>query len=417
MDKSSSHPTFRPKTKVMIQLKWWQSLLLKSPARIRKAIADRLLSRLVQPELDVKFKMAETKEEFEQAFSLLHKYYVQKKMTGTFSSGVYLTLYHALPQTQMLIAVHQEKVIATLSLIRQSPIGLPIEKNFCLKAFSSLDGLGEVSDLALETEFQDRAATVLLPLFHFLVQVACRLNLSKLVTQFESRWLGLNKAILDFVDFKIFQPKSDGRSYGILIDLASFQNSSAPGVGRWPQWMKSFEMRMQIPDDKKLASPHPTMSPECMEYFFLRQTPVFRKLNDFEKLIFREIFQTKEYLRLIPKPKVLELKPRRQIRYPSRCSGILHLHNDRTIRFDIQNVSHNGIGGMMNAALPIGGYDLELKLPSGESCLLKGQLMWQTVQGHFGFSIDSPPAPWLEFIQDLQTTAESSNTPNHKIGA
>lgn len=401
----------------MIRLKWWHSLLLKSPAKIRKPIADRLLSRSAQPQLDVKFKIAETKEEFEQAFSLLHKYYVQKKMTGTFSSGVYLTHYHALPQTQVLIAVHQEKVIATLSLIPQSPIGLPIEKSFCLKAFSALDGLAEVSDLALDAEFQDRAATIFLPLFYFLFQVASRSNLSKIVTQFESRWLGLNEVILGFADFKTFQPKSGGGLCGILIDLACFQNAPTRDVDRWQQRMKSFEAQMQIPDHKKLASPHPTMSADCMEHFFLRQTPVFRKLNDFEKLIFREIFQTKEYLRLIPKPKVLELKPRRQIRYPTRYSGILHLHNDRSIRFDIQNVSHNGLGGMMNAALPMGGYDLELSLPSGESCLLRGQLMWQTVQGHFGFSIDSPPAPWLGFIQNLQTTAESSNTSNHKIGA
>ncbi|MCB0350866.1 MAG: hypothetical protein KDD38_06765, partial [Bdellovibrionales bacterium] len=48
---------------------------------------------------DYTFKIAETKEELEQAFRILHDAYVEMKFMNPDPSGLRVTLYHAIPHT------------------------------------------------------------------------------------------------------------------------------------------------------------------------------------------------------------------------------------------------------------------------------------------------------------------------------
>lgn len=103
----------------------------------------------------VEFKIANTRSEFEQAFALLHDSYVAAGFMDPAKSGFRVTPHHLLPTTTTLIAKDGVRVVATVALVRDSLIGLPIDAIFNLRALrQNGDRLGEVSSLAIHPEFR-----------------------------------------------------------------------------------------------------------------------------------------------------------------------------------------------------------------------------------------------------------------------
>ena len=62
-------------------------------------------------------KIADTKEELEACFTLLHDAYVDSGFMKPDPSGMRVTIYHALPTTTTLCAKYDGQVVGTLSLI------------------------------------------------------------------------------------------------------------------------------------------------------------------------------------------------------------------------------------------------------------------------------------------------------------
>ena len=63
-------------------------------------------------------KIAESREELEACFKLLHDAYVSSGFMTPDPSGMRVTIYHALPTTTTLCAKIGDQVVGTLSLIR-----------------------------------------------------------------------------------------------------------------------------------------------------------------------------------------------------------------------------------------------------------------------------------------------------------
>ena len=74
------------------------------------------------------FKLAETRSEREQAFALLHDMYVRRGLLDRTPSGLKLSVYSLLPTTAIFIGVRDGRVLSTMSLIEDSPLGLPMEE-------------------------------------------------------------------------------------------------------------------------------------------------------------------------------------------------------------------------------------------------------------------------------------------------
>ena len=84
--------------------------------------------RFDQNEVDgVIFKMSYIFSEKEAAFRLVHDMYVRRGIISPSESGCQLSIYHLLPTTTIFIATYNDKVIGTISLIEDSPLGIPME--------------------------------------------------------------------------------------------------------------------------------------------------------------------------------------------------------------------------------------------------------------------------------------------------
>lgn len=113
------------------------------------AVAARL-ERLLTPQAPV-FRIAQTREDYLGAFRLVYEAYVHSGLARPNAHYLRVTPYQLLPTTEVLVAVRRGEVIATLSLVRDGELGLPMESAYPLEvAALRAQGiyLAEVSCLA-----------------------------------------------------------------------------------------------------------------------------------------------------------------------------------------------------------------------------------------------------------------------------
>src|SRR5690349_8210347 len=79
---------------------------------------------LIPPGLTI--SLARSGEDLEAAYRLLHDVYVEIGFMEPHPSGLRLNVFNALPQTSVAVAKIDGKVIGTLTLTRENPLGLPL---------------------------------------------------------------------------------------------------------------------------------------------------------------------------------------------------------------------------------------------------------------------------------------------------
>ena len=148
-----------------------QDALMVLPRRKRYRVLRFFADYDPAPSSRLVFKIAETREELEACFRLLHDAYVRRGYMKPDPSGMRVTIYHALPTTTTLCALFDGKVVGTISLIRESAIGFPLQRIFDLTSVRAKRGnIAEVSALAIHPAFQGLGGMVLLPLMKFLYE-------------------------------------------------------------------------------------------------------------------------------------------------------------------------------------------------------------------------------------------------------
>jgi hypothetical protein len=180
-------------------------------AALPKPLAHRLLRRALRiPQVDktnIIYKIANSETELKGAFRLLHDAYVREGYMTPSSSGLRVTPYHLLPETVVVVAVLEGRVIGTLTLIPRTAFGLPLEKCFDLRIDSS-ERVVEISSLAVAPEFAGDRGQILFPLMKF----NYILNRDYLETRFEvvgvnPKMVPLYEALLLFTALKTGEPR------------------------------------------------------------------------------------------------------------------------------------------------------------------------------------------------------------------
>ena len=109
-----------------------RKLIASLPRGRRFAVYRSFVECNPAPNERLVLKIAETQEELEACFSLLHDAYVGSGFMKPDPSGMRVTIYHALPTTTTLCAKWDGQVVGTLSLIRESALGFPLQRIFDL---------------------------------------------------------------------------------------------------------------------------------------------------------------------------------------------------------------------------------------------------------------------------------------------
>ena len=276
--------------------RWLRGALELLPKAPRHSIYRQMLRFHREPP-NLSLSIARTKEELESAFTLLHDAYVEMGFMQPHPSGMRVTAYHALPTTATLIARWDEEVIGTVSIVRDTALGLPADQAFDLSALRA-EGttLAEVSALAIKRQYHGDSGQALFPLLKFMYQYSERyLGVTCIViathpgrAQFYEAVFGfdpVNRRPLDHYDFANGAPAE-----GWYLDyrdahrkwIAMF-GGRAPEKNLFTYFTDSGSAHFLYPDRRYFTVADPVMTPELFDYFFNVRTDLFAKLSEREQ--------------------------------------------------------------------------------------------------------------------------------------
>lgn len=125
------------------------------------------------------FGLATDRRTLEQAFRLQHDQYVAQGYMDPHPSNWRLSIHNALPATRVFVARSKDRVVATMTLIADSPVGLPMDEIYSDELRTLRDvgrDLAEVSGLAMDPDYQPSGVAILLRLIRMLVVYAAHVE-------------------------------------------------------------------------------------------------------------------------------------------------------------------------------------------------------------------------------------------------
>lgn len=234
----------------------------------------------------VEYRVARTRDELEAAYALVYKEYSKRGYVGPGSDRLKISIFNALPQTTTFIALLDKQLAATVTLVTDSPLGLPMDKIYheelCSLRQQSVN-ICEVSMLASNTEFFQGGISMMLnakKLFFIF-------NLFKIIFDY-AREL----AKIDYFCITINPKHNLTYEYILFKDLGGLKQydtvNNAPAIAKYldlknakeecrklnkPGLYQMFFVRRTSPE--KLAR-KVLLSPADMKYFFVDKSDCFK---------------------------------------------------------------------------------------------------------------------------------------------
>lgn len=150
---------------------------------------------------DIELKIASTREEREGAFGLIYRSYLRANLCEPNELGLRITPFQTLPTTNIFVAKLRGEVISTLTLVRDSERGLPMEQLYPDEVNRRRWGgsrLAEVSCLADRRSGRARFLGLFRELAQLMVQHAVLINVDELVIAVHPRHSALYKRYMAF---------------------------------------------------------------------------------------------------------------------------------------------------------------------------------------------------------------------------
>lgn len=177
--------------------------LMRSSLRISYALPQGL-----------EIRVARTAPELEAAYRILHDSYVEMGYMNPEASGMRITKYFALPTTTTLIAVLNEEVIGTLSIIQRTKMGLPMENLAAIDSLVKGESAAEVSSLAVSAKYRHAGGAVFLPLCKYFYQYTRQyLGIKKIFIATTQEWAKFYEAFLLFDVLPTTQAQQENYSF------------------------------------------------------------------------------------------------------------------------------------------------------------------------------------------------------------
>lgn len=223
---------------------------------------------------------AVSREEMEAAFRLVYLNYLQRGYIEKDPSGMRLTGFNALPEATTIVGVLRGQVVATVTMIADSPAGLPMDEIYR----EELDGLRcqgrrlvEISMLADRRQAFERSLEM--------VQLLMKrvFDLATLVLGADDLVITINPRHDIYYERRLlFQPMGAPRAYPSVrhnpalakrLDLRTVEERCAGNILLLDRFFSE-----RTPEN--LLRSKFEMAPEDMRYFFVERTSAFRDAPD-----------------------------------------------------------------------------------------------------------------------------------------
>jgi hypothetical protein len=212
---------------------------------------------------------------FDAAFRLVHDRYVARGYMTPARSRRRLSVFHALPTTKVFVLRRRRHVVGTLSLIRDSRLGLPMDEIYRAELDdlrAAGHALAEVSSLALASRGRAGGLSGLMRLIRTMVVYAAE------VARLDYLCIAVNPRHRGFYGKHCgFQPLGPTRRYakvngapavGLRLDLEAFRRRTLPLPRPVADFMFAAPAREQILAALDRELPWSVLTPDQFRRFF-----------------------------------------------------------------------------------------------------------------------------------------------------
>lgn len=379
------------------------------------------------PDKRLVLKIAETQEELEACFKLLHDAYVGSDFMRPDPSGMRLNIYHALPTTTTLCAKFDGEVVGTISLIRESVFGFPLQAIFELHEIREEVGqIAEVSALAVHPKFRNTGGTILFPLMKFMYGYSTTFfDTRHLVIAVNPKHIEMYESLLGFkrltenevvnYDFVNGAP-AVGASLDLYVapgQLKKIYKNKPRRKNLYRYFVQTRLRNIVLPRRRYFTTNDPVMTPDLLDYFFNQRTQVFQNLSDREKGLLHLIYNLPQYQSVLPtdfsESKFPGLQRKHQ-RYSLKCPGSFSvISSEKTDVYPIRVVefSDDGFLAQSKERLPLKVWgEARIRLGTGEYSITQAMVIRGKHRGShdlYGFKLGEADLPWQKLVGVLKS--------------
>jgi N-acyl amino acid synthase FeeM len=225
------------------------------------------------------------------AYRLVYSLYLEKAYALPHPSRMWLSIFDALPETTTLIVRRGEDVVGALTVIFDSPAGLPADRLYAAE-LDAMRRLGrrpaEIVSLGVSPE-ASRGSEILVKLFNFVYLLSRKIRgATDLVSTVNPRHAGFYKRTLPFEragDVRDYDKVGGAPAVLLRMDLdvaeEHLRSEHGPLGSRPPKSHALYRMFHNPAEEtelvKALSLSLRTMSEHELRYFFLEQTSILAK--------------------------------------------------------------------------------------------------------------------------------------------
>jgi hypothetical protein len=389
-----------------------------------------------KPDKRLVLKIAETREELEACFKLLHDAYVGCGFMRPDPSGMRVTIYHALPTTTTLCAKFDNEVVGTISLIRESVFGFPLQTIFDVHEIREKKGrIAEVSALAVHPKFRKTGGFILFPLMKFMYEYCTNFfDTRHLVIAVNPNQIELYESLLFFErltenSVENYDFVNGAPAVGASLDLDLAPEILKQVYGKKPRrknlyryFVRTMLPNILMPGRRYFITNDPVMTPDLLDYFFNQRTQTFQHLSEREKGLLHPIYNLPEYQQVLPtyfSESNLEAHQRMHKRYSLKCPGSFTVISpEKTDIYSLQVVELSDGGFLAHATepLPMNVWgEADIRLGHEEKSITKAMVIHdkhKDPHGRYCFKLIESDLPWRKLVGALQSGTTSEELDN-----
>ncbi|WP_296443809.1 GNAT family N-acetyltransferase [Rhodoferax sp. UBA5149] len=397
------------------------------PRSLRFAVYRSFVDCDPRPDKRLVLKIAETREELQACFKLLHDAYVGSGFMRPDPSGMRVTIYHALPTTTTLCAKYDDEVVGTISLIRESVFGFPLQSIFDLHEVREKKGrVAEVSALAVHPKFRNTGGTILFPLMKFMYEYCTTFfDTRHLVIAVNPNRIEMYESLLFFErlaenEVENYDFANGAPAVGASVDLHVAPEIFKRVYGKKPRrknlylyFLRTRLRNIVMPSRRYFTTNDPVMTPDLLDYFFNQCTHTFQNLNEREKGLLHSIYNLPEYKEVLPvifSESNFRIRQRRHQRYSLKCPGsfsVISPEKTEVYALRVVEFSDDGFLAHSKAPLPTNVWgEASIRLGSEEKSIVKAMVVrgnHKGSHGFYGFKLVESDLSWRKLVSVLKS--------------
>lgn len=399
------------------------------PRSLRFAVYRSFVDCDPRPDQRLVLKIARTKEELEACFRLLHDAYVGSGFMQPDPSGMRINIYHALPTTTTLCAKFDGEVVGTISLIRESVFGFPLQSIFDLTEIRENQGrIAEVSALAVHPKFRNTGGSILFPLMKFMYEYCTHFfDTRHLVIAVNPNRIEMYESLLLFERLKgnsieDYDFANGAPAIGASLDLHVAPETLKQVYDKKPRhknlyyyFVRTRLPNIVMPGRRYFTTNDPVMTPDLLDYFFNQRTQTFKNLKEREKGLLHSIYNLPEYQQVLPtvfSASNFPVRQRMHPRYSLKCPGsfaVTRAEKTEVYELLVVELSDEGFLAHTKERLPLNVRgETRVQLGSKEKSITTAIVVHgkrKDSHGVYGFKLLESDLPWRKLVGALQSGA------------